>query len=104
AEPGVVAKALDEAQPLEVVLVVEPVVALRPCGRLEQPELLVVAKRAGRQAERGAHLLDSEERRGRAVDFRACGGVEVAHESRILPYLAVYVKVSVRAHALERST
>ena len=49
---------------LEIVVVIEPVGALRPGSRLEQPELFVVADRARRQAEGRRNLLDSEERPG----------------------------------------
>ena len=62
-EPGVVAQALDEPQPLEVGRVVQAVVAVGARGRLEQPDLLVVADRAGRQADLGRDLLDPEESR-----------------------------------------
>ena len=67
AEAGVVAEALDEPQPLDVVLVVQAVVAVGSGGRLEQPELLVVADRPGRQAERRRDLLDPQQ-------WRAGGG------------------------------
>ena len=65
-EAGVVAEALDEAQPFEVAGVEEAVVAVGSGGRLQQPELLVVADRAGRQADFGRDLLDAEEARARS--------------------------------------
>ena len=61
AEPGVVAEALDVAQAVEVVGVVQPVVAVGAGGRLEQPDLLVVADRARGQPDLGRDLLDPEE-------------------------------------------
>ena len=54
----------------------EAVVAVGSGGRLQQPELLVVADRAGGQADLGGDLLDAEEAglgrrgRGRWVDIR----------------------------------
>ena len=60
-EPGVVAQALDEAQPLEVARVVQAVGAIGAGGRLEQADLLVIADRAGRQAGLGGDFLDLEE-------------------------------------------
>ena len=64
-EPGVVAQALDEAQPLEVAGVVEAIRAVRATGRLEQADLLVVADRPGRQAGIGGDFLDPQQRCGR---------------------------------------
>ena len=61
AEPGVVAQLLDEAQALQVGGVEEAVRAVGAGGRLEQPDLLVVADRPGRQAGLGRDLLDPEE-------------------------------------------
>ena len=60
-EPGVVAQAADELEPVEVGRVVQPVVAFGAGGRLEQPDLLVVADRAGRQAGLGRDLVDPQE-------------------------------------------
>ena len=51
----------DEPQALEVRRVVQAVGAVRAGGRLEQPDLLVVADRAGRQAGLGGDLLDAQE-------------------------------------------
>ena len=64
-EPGVVAQAADEGQPVEVRGVVQAVVALGTGGRFEQPHLLVVADGAGRQAGLGGDLVDPEETLGR---------------------------------------
>ena len=64
-EAGVVAKAANEQQALEIGLVVEPVVPVRPRGRLQQADLLVVADRAGREPGLGCDLVDTEERRDR---------------------------------------
>ena len=61
AEAGVVAETLDVAESVEVVGVVQSVVAVGTGGRLEQPDLLVVADRAGRQTELRGDLLDPEE-------------------------------------------
>ena len=76
-EPGVVAEALDEAQPFEVAGVEEAVVPVRPRCRLQQPDLLVVADRARRQADLGGDLLDAQEARlgGRGVGGRLGRGV-----------------------------
>jgi hypothetical protein len=90
AEPGVVAEALDEPQALEVVGVVEPVVALGAGRRLEQAQLLVVADRPRREPGLGGDLLDAEEAR-----FGGGRGVDVGH-TPILPNLAVNVKVRVK--------
>ena len=81
AEPGVVAEALDEAEALDVVRVVLAVVALRPAGRLEESELLVVADRPGGEPELGGDLVDPEEvlRVGRR------GGIEMAHAGTMMP-------------------
>ncbi len=62
-EPGVVAQAADELQPIEIRGVVQPVVAVRAGGRLEQADLLVVADRAGRQAGLGRDLVDPQQAR-----------------------------------------
>ena len=88
AEPGVVAEALDEAQPLDVVGVVLAIVAARPACRLEQPELFVVADRAGREPKLAGDLLDAEQRDG--IWPGGLGGgrvevVEVAHAGLIMP-------------------
>jgi len=64
AEPGVVAQAADVAQPLEVGLVVEAVVALGSGSGLEEPALLVIADGSGRQARLGGDLVDPKEARG----------------------------------------
>ena len=61
-ESGVVAQTLDEAQPLEIARVVQAVVPVRPGGRLEQADLLVVADRTGGQAGLGGDFLDPQER------------------------------------------
>ena len=90
AEPGVVAEVLDEPQPLDVVVVVEAVVAVAPGGRREEADLLVVADRPGRQAERRGDLLDPQQALGRSGRG---GVVEVAHGPISLPDLTVYVKV-----------
>ena len=63
AEPGVVPEPADEAQALQVVVVEEAVRALGSGGRLEEPQLLVVANGAGRQADLGRDLRDPEEAR-----------------------------------------
>ena len=55
---------LDEPEALEVGLVEQPVGAVGAGGRLEQPELLVVADRARRQAGLGGDLLDPQEAPG----------------------------------------
>src|SRR5690242_20486354 len=76
AEAGVIPEVLDEAEALDVVIVVEPVVTLAPGGRGEQAELLVIADRPRRQTEGRRDLLDAEQAavgRGRGAD------VEVAH-------------------------
>ena len=62
-EPGVVAQAPDELQPIEIRGVVQAVVAVRAGGRREQADLLVVADRAGRQAGLGRDLVDAQEAR-----------------------------------------
>jgi hypothetical protein len=74
AEARVVAQALDEPEPLDVVGVEQAVGTLRPGGRLEQSDLLVVADRPGRQAERRRDLLDPEERRSVALRGAVEGG------------------------------
>ena len=86
-EPGVVAQAADEAQPLEIIRVVEAVGSLASGSRLEQPDLLVVANRTGRQPGFRGDFLDAEQSR------RGFGGR--AEHARILPDLTVYVKVQV---------
>src|SRR5688572_11962097 len=63
AESGVVPKTFDEPQPLQIVRVVQPVRASRAGGRLEEPDLLVIADRARRESERGGDFLDLQERR-----------------------------------------
>ena len=60
-EPGVVAQGADEAQALEVGRVEQAVGAIRPGGRLQEADLLVIADRAGRQAGLGCDILDPEE-------------------------------------------
>ena len=60
-EPGVVAQAPDELEPVEVRGVVEAIVAVRARGRREQADLFVVADRAGRQACLGRDLVDPQE-------------------------------------------
>ena len=74
-EPGVVTQALDEPQALEVARVVQAIRAIRPSGRLEQADLLVVADRPGRQAGLGGDFLDAQQR---------CGGGQ-GHLPHILP-------------------
>ena len=65
-EPGVVAQAPDEPQALEIGRVVEAVGAIRPGGRLQQADLLVVADRPGRQAGLGGDFLDAQQVAGGA--------------------------------------
>src|SRR5438132_3314380 len=60
-EAGVVAEGLDEPQPIDVGGVVEAVGALATGRGVEEPELLVVANRAGGQAELGGDFLDAQE-------------------------------------------
>ena len=79
-EPGVVAQAADEPQALEVGGVEQPVVAVGPGRGLEQPDLLVVADRASRQAGLGGDLLDPEQSGGIA----GCGGAS-GHLPPIVP-------------------
>ena len=88
-EAGVVAQAPDELEPVEVRGVVEAIVAVRAGGRREQPDLLVVTDRAGRQAGLGRDLVDSEEaglgvavRRGQD---RLGGGLGTGHLPVIIP-------------------
>ena len=70
-EPGVVAQAADEPQAVEVLAVVQAVGAVRPGGGREQPQLLVVADRAWRQAGLRGDLLDAQEvGRGGGVEGR----------------------------------
>ena len=100
-EAGAVAQALDEPQPLEVRLVVQAVVALGARGGHEQPRLLVVAHRTGRQAHVGGGFLDARSQprlRLARLDWRV---VSVIVESS--RNLAVYVKVQVRGRPPDRS-
>ena len=60
-EPGVIAQLADEPQSFQVARVVQAVVALGARGRREEPDLLVVADRARRQAGLRGDLLDPEE-------------------------------------------
>ena len=93
-EPGVVAQAADEPQALEVLGVVQAVGALRARGGGEEPQLLVVADRARRQAGVGGDLLDPEQaarRRHPGWGWSGRGG-----SCPSLPNLTVHVKVRVR--------
>ena len=60
-EPGVVAQPADEPEPRDIGLVVQAVGALGTGGRLEEPDLLVVADGTGRQADLCGDLLDAQE-------------------------------------------
>ena len=64
-------------QAVDVVGVVEAVVAVRAGGRLEQPDLLVVADRAGRQADLCGDLLDPQELRWGLGGDAVSGAVRV---------------------------
>src|SRR6185295_11029144 len=88
-ETGVIAKAPNELEPVEVRGVVEAIVAVRASSWREQPDLLVVADRAGRQACLGRDLVDSEEvRLGVAVirgQGRLDGGLGTCHLPARIP-------------------
>ena len=88
-EPGVVAQAADEPQALEVLGVVQAVGALGAGGGGEQPQLLVVADRARRQAGVGGDLLDAEE----ALWAGGGGGGDGVGHPSSLRNLTVHVKV-----------
>ena len=60
-EAGVVAQPADEPEPLEVLGVVQAIVALGAGGGCEEAELLVVADRPRREPGLGGDLLDPEE-------------------------------------------
>ena len=59
-KPGFVAQLLDVTEPVEVRVVVQPVGTAGAAGRLQQPDLFVVADGAGRQTGLGGDLLDLE--------------------------------------------
>jgi hypothetical protein len=74
-EARLVAQLLDRAEALEIGRVVQAVRPLGPGSRLEQPDLFVVADRAGCQTGLGGHFLDLEQRSrgGRSGRGRGCG-------------------------------
>ena len=60
-EAGVVAQALDEAEPLQIRVVVEAIVALGAGRGREKPQLLVVAHGARRQSDFGSRLMNAKQ-------------------------------------------
>jgi hypothetical protein len=60
-EAGVVAEALDKAEPLQIRLVVEAVVALGAGRGSEKPQLLVVAHGPRRQPDFGSRLMNAQQ-------------------------------------------
>ena len=66
-KPASSRRLLDELQALDIVVVIEAVVAIAPGGRREEADLLVVADRPRRQAERRRDLLDPQEGRSGAA-------------------------------------
>ena len=89
-EAGVVAKPLDEFEPLDVGFVVEAVVAFGPGRGLEQAQLFVIANGSGRQPDLRGRLLDAEQT-GLGADGVPFSTVIAACYRN----LAVYVKVRV---------
>ena len=77
-EAGVVAQALDETQAFDVGWVVQAVVAVGAGGRLEEPDLLVVADRPGGQAEFGEGLERGRGRTDPAIQLLRGGRLRAA--------------------------
>ena len=77
-EAGVVAEALDDPQTVDVGWVVEAVVAVGAGRRGQEAHLLVVADRAGRQAELRRDLVDAQEAHGRG-GVGVGGGADDGH-------------------------
>ena len=94
AEPRLVSQVLDEAQPFDVVGVVQTVVAAAACSGREETDLLVIANGPGGKAECGGHFLNLQERGRWCVVVEVARGVEVGHGlDKMIAYLPVYVKV-----------
>ena len=94
-ETSIVTKVPDEPQSVEVGRVVEAVVAFGARRRFEQPDLLVVADRAGRQTGLGCDLVDAQESR---IDGFGRAG-RLCHWAR-KRYHKVHVHVKVRNRAV----